>query len=380
MSKRAKPLLLLAVVIILGILAIYLGQLARRSNSQELVEAKLQFARPDWLAEESFTDQTDLRDLATSLQAAEHSASPPPNHEQPVYRLLLETREQPQELWLTHDLQVYNLSLGQRLIIGPPGQRVLEKYAKSLRSKQFGGLLPWSEAKQLIPLYSIFSVVDLETGLTFKTQRRAGSLHGDIQPLTKQDTEILKTIYNGEWSWDRRAVIVEIGGRRIAASMHGMPHGAGALVNGFPGHHCLHFLGSLTHGGSRIDPMHQVMVQKAAGRLYEYLDQLPPDELRNLAMELAGQGDTATIGLIIINSGNGIEALANQIRDIRVWTAQVESASDGKQIGKYSVSVFFRGDQREYRTNVTVTCRYGGNLGKWLVEPDYLQQLVNARR
>ena len=41
----------------------------------------------------------------------------------------------------------------------------------------------------------------------------------------------------------RRAIIVLIDENQIiAASMYGrMPHGAGALQNGFPGHFCVHF-------------------------------------------------------------------------------------------------------------------------------------------
>ena len=51
----------------------------------------------------------------------------------------------------------------------------------------------------------------------------------------------MKEIY-GEWSWERRAIIVVVGGRRIAASMAGMPHGAGLIKdNDFPGHFCVHF-------------------------------------------------------------------------------------------------------------------------------------------
>ena len=53
----------------------------------------------------------------------------------------------------------------------------------------------------------------------------------------------MKTIYQGKWSWQRKAIIVELeDGRRLAASMHGMPHGAGAIRgNNFNGHFCVHF-------------------------------------------------------------------------------------------------------------------------------------------
>jgi hypothetical protein len=377
MNKRFKYLLPLA-CLALAILVLLL-QLRHRPQNQ-LQSGTFRFARTDWLAEQQISDQADLTCLERSLRSAEMRAAAPPNHEQPLFQLLLEQRSGQEQYWLTHDLLVFNQGQNQQLLVDAPGQSVLQRYADQLRREQFGELLPWSEVKQLLPIYSIFTVVDLETGLCFQTQRRAGSSHADIQPLTKQDTEILRTICDGEWSWNRRAVVVEAGGRRIAASMHSMPHGAGALVNGFPGHHCLHFFGSSTHGGGRSDPLHQLMVQQAAGQLHEYLEQMPPVELQAVALELVGQGNTDITSLLIRNSGNGVEQLASRIRDIHIWGSKLDEVAGGVARGSYSVSVFFVDDQREYRTTVQVTCCYDGGLGRWLVEPNYLQQLINAHR
>lgn len=73
-------------------------------------------------------------------------------------------------------------------------------------------------------------------------------------------------IYGGNWSWERKAVVVKIGDRRVAASMNGMPHGNSDITgNNFPGHFCLHFLGSALHKTGSPDPNHQAMVLKAAG-------------------------------------------------------------------------------------------------------------------
>ena len=57
----------------------------------------------------------------------------------------------------------------------------------------------------------------------------------------------MKKIYNDQWSWKRRAIIVLVKDQMIATSMHGMPHGTGALQNDFPGHFCVYFFGSITH-------------------------------------------------------------------------------------------------------------------------------------
>ena len=77
---------------------------------------------------------------------------------------------------------------------------------------------------------------------------------------------MMRSIYGGNWSWDRRAIILTIGGQRIAASMNGMPHGNTYIQgNGMNGHFCIHFYGSSTHGSHSTDPLHQSMIRKAAG-------------------------------------------------------------------------------------------------------------------
>lgn len=134
----------------------------------------------------------------------------------------------------------------------------------------------WKDVNQILPKYSKFTVLDIETGKKFKVQRRAGSHHADVQPLTVRDTSIMKDIYGGRWSWKRRAIIVIHKDRWIAASMHGMPHGAGALKNNFPGHFCIHFYGSTTHRTNSMDLSHMLMTLKAAGKLNDYLAKANP--------------------------------------------------------------------------------------------------------
>jgi hypothetical protein len=121
-------------------------------------------------------------------------------------------------------------------------------------------------------------------------QRTGGTNHADTETLSKEDTEILKEIYGGQWKWDRRAIILTVGDRRIAASMSGMPHagrddlaartmvrnrsgGYGTGINydsikgnGMDGHFDIHLLHSRTHKTNRVDFMHSQMVLKAAGR------------------------------------------------------------------------------------------------------------------
>ncbi len=169
-------------------------------------------------------------------------------------------------------------------------------------SKGYAGseinLLPWEKVNKVLPKYSKFIVMDLETGKKFWVQRRAGSRHADVQPITHQDTRIMKQIYNGKWSWRRRAIIVIRDKNRIAGSMHGMPHGGGALENNFPGHFCIHFFGSTTHRTNNMDLSHKLMILKAAGQLPSHLAGPDPYEVVNAYFAGLKEQDAAIVSLV----------------------------------------------------------------------------------
>ena len=108
------------------------------------------------------------------------------------------------------------------------------------------------------------TITDVKTGLAWREQRRGGSKHADVQPLTASDTAALKKAYGGSWSWKRRAIFVTIDGVNYAASMNGMPHGGSSISgNKFNGHHCIHFTNSRTHGSDKVDPNHQKAIKQA---------------------------------------------------------------------------------------------------------------------
>ncbi len=117
--------------------------------------------------------------------------------------------------------------------------------------------------KDVIPKGAVFTVKDCRTGKTFTCKRWSGGNHMDTMPLTKKDTAVMKSLY-GTWSWTRRPILVQYNGHVYAASMNGMPHGTTTIRNnGFPGHFCIHFLGSMTHGSKKVDPTHQQCVKTA---------------------------------------------------------------------------------------------------------------------
>jgi len=147
-------------------------------------------------------------------------------------------------------------------------QRALAGQTDRVTSRDGGGtvtLLPWEMVNQIWQRGTTARVHDVETGISFVAWRLYGSLHADVEPLTKRDTRLLLQMYSGRWSWSRRAVIVELGGRYIAGSMNGVPHGQqGIYDNDFPGQFCIHFLGSRLHKNHSLDYDHQAMVLKAA--------------------------------------------------------------------------------------------------------------------
>lgn len=180
----------------------------------------------------------------------------------------------------------------ERLVLTQKAAKQLQTYADELRDKLYGDMIPWSEAQQIVPRKSFFSVTDLETGLTFRVQRRAGSDHADVQPVTAEDTKIMKQIYNNHWSWKRKAIIVQSGNEKLAASMNGMPHGGDGIPNnGFKGHFCIHFYGSSTHKSDRPDVFHQWMVYRAAGKRQAFVDTASPYSLAEVFVESMGNHD-----------------------------------------------------------------------------------------
>ncbi|MEN6325919.1 MAG: peptidoglycan-binding protein [Syntrophomonas sp.] len=153
---------------------------------------------------------------------------------------------------------------GLRLLI--PGRTV--PAAPSRGGSHYGEIADWwTVANKVFAIGKVATITDLDTGLQYQVVRKAGSNHADCQPLTAADTANMLKAYGGEWSWTRHAILVAVDGRLLAASQNAMPHGGQSIWNNnFPGHFCIHFLNSRTHGTNRVDPAHQAAVRKAAGQ------------------------------------------------------------------------------------------------------------------
>ncbi|MCX7746097.1 MAG: peptidoglycan-binding protein [Clostridia bacterium] len=165
----------------------------------------------------------------------------------------------------------------------------LKLVSRSGEQRTSSALIPWfGGVENIFQRGQEATIFDIETGLSFNAKRTYGTNHADCETLTPADTEIMKKIYSGSWSWSRRPVIVTFDGKSIAGSMAGMPHAGidtlpgGAYVswrslgygpginlddikgNDMDGHFDIHFLGSKTHGTNRVDQAHQSAVKEAA--------------------------------------------------------------------------------------------------------------------
>lgn len=162
---------------------------------------------------------------------------------------------------------------------------------KQTPAPQYGELLDWwNEAQYVFYTGAIAKVTDFNTGRVFYIKRTIGANHADCETLTLKDTNIMRELWSGVWKWSNRPVTIEVGGRKLAASMAGMPH-AGldsypALANiynrsgdygygpnfdfikgnGLDGHFDVHFLNSTRHNSGSIDPDHQAKLHISAGK------------------------------------------------------------------------------------------------------------------
>ncbi len=189
---------------------------------------------------------------------------------------LLEVNSMTESTWL---------SIGQ--VIKIPVHHVP---VKATPGDKYGEYLDWwTEAQYVVPVQSVFEIIDFYTGKSFKAKRTTGSGHADVEPLTAADSQKMKEIWGGVFSWDRRPVIVKIDGRKVAASMSSLPHagndnepggvevswrsddyGPGYNLdwvknNGVHGVVDLHFANSIRHKDGLTDTGHQENIRIAAG-------------------------------------------------------------------------------------------------------------------
>jgi LysM repeat protein len=132
---------------------------------------------------------------------------------------------------------------------------------------KYGELLDWwSEAQYVWPIGTDAKITDFYTGVSWNARRTVGANHADVEPLAVHDANTMKSVWGGSWSWAARPVLVEVKGRKIAASASAMPHDVEYIKNnGFSGHFDVHFYNSTRHVDGKQDQDHQRNIKIAAG-------------------------------------------------------------------------------------------------------------------
>ncbi len=130
-----------------------------------------------------------------------------------------------------------------------------------------GELVDWGEVKTLLETGKSYLVRDFNTGATWRMTYTGGENHAEVECTSAEDAYSYRKAFGDAFNYSKRPVLIEIGGRLVAASLQGFPHGEDAISgNDMAGHACMFFNGSLSHVGGFPDVEHQALVYKASGR------------------------------------------------------------------------------------------------------------------
>ena len=110
-------------------------------------------------------------------------------------------------------------------------------------------LLHWfDDIKPTIKSGQVVLVYEPASNSSFYLRLYSLGRHADSEPLTANDTAIMKAAWGGKFSWAEKPVYVRLpNGTWCIASMHSMPHLSGSISNNdFDGHLCVHFPRTMT--------------------------------------------------------------------------------------------------------------------------------------
>ena len=122
----------------------------------------------------------------------------------------------------------------------------------------------WSKTKNILKNDQYAFLYLIETKERIFIKRLGGLNHADLEPANINETEKLKRLCKGTYSWNTHPVILEVNEHYIAASINTMPHGRQTIKdNDYNGHFCLHTVGSKTHGTNKVQKEHQKTINEA---------------------------------------------------------------------------------------------------------------------
>lgn len=117
-----------------------------------------------------------------------------------------------------------------------------------------------------------FLVYDPASGLGWNLRFRVMGNHADSDPITRQDTDIMKKAFGSLITWSPKPVYARMpDGRWVLATLHNAPHLSGSLRdNGFDGHLCVHFYRDMDEVNAN-DPGYGVQNQNVLRAAWERL-------------------------------------------------------------------------------------------------------------
>ena len=137
--------------------------------------------------------------------------------------------------------------------------------ARTKTPEDYGALTEWKTINDQFKVGDTVKAIDFNTRKEFNITRTGGTNHADIQPADAAALKIFKTCYGGSYTWEKRSMLIEINGARVAASMFGMPNASGDKTGcGMDGSVCLYFYGSKSDIGGLADEEHNQSIQNAA--------------------------------------------------------------------------------------------------------------------
>ena len=132
----------------------------------------------------------------------------------------------------------------------------------------FGELTPWSQVKGEFAVGATVNITDLYTGYTFAVKRTGGESHAKVQAVSVEDHANYVKCFGGSYTWEKRPVLVVLGGKTYAASLFGMPNEASTLSPNksemMPGSTELYFFESTSDIGGIEDVEHTTNVYTAS--------------------------------------------------------------------------------------------------------------------
>lgn len=147
--------------------------------------------------------------------------------------------------------------IAQSIPIGPKSDGSQTKKGESIS---------WTEVKSILNESATYVLTDFNTGATFQMVFTGGEQHAEMECKSGSDTEVFKKIFGNAFNYSKRPMLISAGGKLIACSLQGEPHGSDTIANNdMAGHACLYFSGSRSHVGDLIDVEHNRNVFTASG-------------------------------------------------------------------------------------------------------------------